>query len=98
MLICILAGILLGTAERFILNVTVDKVRQAKSHDVSLILYRGTTVRVITVIAGLVSGAFMLNDTMFICLVVSYVLTQLTMIFVGLWNAVIRGRRLRKQQ
>lgn len=98
MLICILAGIILGTAERFILRVTVDKARQAKPYDVSLILYRGTAARITTVIAGLVSGAFMLSDTMFICLVVSYALTHLTMILVGFWNIVIRGRRLRKQQ
>ena len=98
MLICIMAGILLGTAERFIQSVTVNKARQAKSYDVSRILYRGTAVRVITVIASLVSGALVLNDTMFICLIISYVLTRLTTIFVGLWNVVIRGRSPRKQQ
>lgn len=98
MLICILAGIFLGTAERCIQGVTLNKARQTESCDVSSILYKGTALRVITVIAGLVLGAFVLSDTMFICLVVSYVLPRLTMIFVGLRNTLIRGRMPRRQQ
>ena len=98
MIICILAGVLLGIAERLILNATAEKAGQAECFDVSLILYRGTAVRVVTVIGGLVLGAIILNKTMFICLVVSYVMTRLAIMFASLRNLLVRKRRCRKQQ
>jgi len=93
MVLCILAGIIIGITERFIQRVTADKARQAQPSDVSRVLYRGTAVRVIIVIGGLASGAIMLNETMFICLVISYLVTRFAVMFANLWNSLIRDRK-----
>ncbi len=97
MIICILAGVLIGIAERFILSITVEKARHAESSDVSLNIYRGTAVRVFIVISGLALGAGMLNEAMFICLVVSYAITHLAMMFYGLRKSLVCERKPRKE-
>ncbi len=97
-LICMPVGILIGIAERLILSVTAKKAGQAESSGVSLILYRGAFIRVISVIIVLVAGAVVLDETMFICLVVSYAVTRLAIMFSGLWNLPVCTKRPRKQQ
>ena len=94
MFTCILVGILIGIAERFILNVTANKAGRAKASDFSPILYRGMIIRVISISVVLVLGAVVLNETMFVCLVVSYVMTRLTITFAGLWNALVNNKSL----
>jgi len=97
-IIGILSGIILGAIERFILKATADKAKKADPSDVSRILYPGAALRIVTVIAGLIAGAFVLDTAGFAWLVVSYALTHLATVLAGLWGMRIRSKNPREQQ
>jgi hypothetical protein len=55
-------------------------------------------LRIVTVIAGLITGAFVLDTAGFAWLVVSYALTHLATVLAGLWGMRIRSKNPREQQ
>lgn len=85
-------------AERSVLDEMSRRARQAKPCEVSRVVYQGAFARVIWVIACLVTGALILDSTMFVCLVVSYVSARMAMLFIGIWRYLIRRKRLREQK